>query len=47
MEFKRISDTIGYVADTTSAEKILHDHEVATTTRYVMYYNNGLGKGEW
>ena len=25
MEFKRISDTIGYVADTTSAEKILHD----------------------
>ncbi|CAH3137993.1 unnamed protein product, partial [Porites lobata] len=33
-----------FVPDVKSAEKVLHEHELDTTTRFVMYYNNGLGK---
>ena len=35
-----------FVPDVKSAEKVLHEHELDTTTRFVMYYNNGLGKGK-
>ena len=34
-----------FVPDVKSAEKVLHEHELDTTTSFVMYYNNGLGKG--
>ena len=29
-----------------SAEKLLHEHEVVTTTSLVMYYCYGVGKGK-
>ena len=29
-----------------SAEKPLHEHEVETTTSFVMYYSYGIGKGK-
>ena len=29
-----------------SAEKPLHEHEVETTTSFVMYYSYGVGKGK-
>ena len=35
-----------FVPDVKSAEKVLHEHELDTITRFVMYYNNGLGKGK-
>ena len=35
-----------FVPDVKSAEKVLHEHELDTTTSFVMYYNNGLGKGK-
>ena len=35
-----------FVLDVKSAEKVLHKHELDTTRSFVMYYNNGLGKGE-
>ena len=34
-----------FVPDVKSAEKVLHEHELDTTS-FVMYYNNGLGKGK-
>ena len=27
-----------------SAEKLLHEHEMETTTSFVMYYSDGVGK---
>ena len=35
-----------FVPDVKSAEKVLHEHELDTTTSFVRYYNNGLGKGK-
>ena len=35
-----------FVPDVKSAEKVLHEHELDTTTSFVTYYNNGLGKGK-
>ena len=35
-----------FVPDVKSAEKVLHKHELDTTRSFVMYYNNGLGKGK-
>ena len=35
-----------FVPDVKSAEKVLHEHELDTITSFVMYYNNGLGKGK-
>ena len=35
-----------FVPDVKSAEKVLHEHELDTTTSFVMYYNIGLGKGK-
>ena len=35
-----------FVPDVKSAEKVLHEHELDTTTSFVMHYNNGLGKGK-
>ena len=29
-----------------SAEKLLHEHEMETTTSFVMYYSYGVGKGK-
>ena len=29
-----------------SAEKPLHEHEVETTTSFVLYYSYGIGKGK-
>jgi len=45
MSFHKISETFGFVPDVQSAEQLLHDHELETTSRFVMYYNYGLGKG--
>ena len=35
-----------FVPDVKSAEKVLQEHELDTTISFVMYYNNGLGKGK-
>lgn len=35
-----------FLPDVKSAEKVLHEHELDTTISFVMYYNNGLGKGK-
>ena len=43
---KNISDTFTTVPDVKSAEKLLHGHEVETTTNFVMYYSYGVGKGK-
>ena len=32
--------------DVRSAEELLHEHEVETTTSFVMYYSYGVGKGK-
>ena len=45
MSFYKISETFGFVPDVQSAEQLLHDHELETTSQFVMYYNYGLGKG--
>ena len=45
MSFHKISETFGFVPDVQSAEQLLHGHEMETTSRFVMYYNYGLGKG--
>lgn len=44
MSSENISDTFGFVPDVQSAEKLLHEHELETTTSFVMYYNYGVGK---
>ena len=45
MSSENISETFGFVPDVQSAEKLLHKHELTTTTTYVMYYSYGVGKG--
>ena len=41
-----ISKTFSLVPEVKSAEKPLHEHEVETTTSFVMYYSYGVGKGK-
>ena len=45
MSFHKISETFGFVPVVQSAEQLLHDHKLETTSRFVIYYNYGLGKG--
>ena len=40
-----ISKTFSLVPEVKSAEKLLHEHEIETTTSFVMYYSYGVGKG--
>ena len=42
---KRLWDS-SFVPDVKSAEKLLHEYEVETTTSFVMYYSCGVGKGK-
>ena len=46
MSSKNCSETFGFVPDVQSAEKLLREHELETTTSFVMYYNYGVGKGK-
>ena len=46
MSSKNISETLSFVPDIESAEKLLHEHEVETTTSFVVYYSYGVGKGK-
>lgn len=46
MSSENISETFGFVPDVKSAEKLLHEHELETTTCFVMYYNYGVVKGK-
>ena len=41
MSSKNISETLSFVP-----EKLLHEHEVETTTSFVVYYSNGVGQGK-
>ena len=43
---KNISETFNFLPDVRSAEELLHEHEVETTTSFVMYYSYGVGKGK-
>ena len=45
MSFKNIFKTFGFVPDAKSTEKLRHEHEVGTTTSFVMYYSNSVD--EW
>ena len=44
MSSKNISETLSFVPDIESAEKLLH--EVETTASFVVYYSYGVGKGK-
>ena len=46
MSSENISETLNFVPDIVPAEKLLHQHEVETTTSFVMYYSNSVGKGK-
>ena len=46
MSSKNISETLSFVPDIESAERLLHEHEVETTTSFVVYYSYGVGKGK-
>ena len=46
MSSKNISETLSFVPDIESAEKLLHEHEVETTTSFVVYYSYGVGQGK-
>ena len=46
MSSKNISKTFGFVPDVKSTEKLRHEHEVETTTSFVMYYSYGVGEGK-
>ena len=46
MSSKNISETLSFVPDIESAEKLLHEHEVETITSFVVYYSYGVGKGK-
>ena len=46
MSSKNISETLSFVPDIEWAEKLLHEHEVETTTSFVVYYSYGVGKGK-
>ena len=41
-----ISKIFSLVPEVKSAEKLLHEHEVETTTSFIMYYSYGVGKGK-
>ena len=45
MSSKNISKTFGFVPDVKSTEKLRHEHEVGTTTSFVMYYSYSVD--EW
>ena len=36
--------SLNFLPDVRSAEELLHEHEVETTTSFVMYYSYGVGK---
>ena len=46
MSSKNISKTLSFLPDVKSAEKQLHEHEVETTTSFVMYYSYSVCKGK-
>ena len=46
MSSENVSETLSYVTDIESAEKLLHEHDLETTTCFVMYYSYGVGKGK-
>ena len=46
MSSKNIFKTFGFVPDVKSTEKLRHEHEVETTTSFVMYYSYGVGEGK-
>ena len=46
MSSKNCYETFGFVPNVQSAEKLLREHELETTTSFVMYYNYGVGKGK-
>ena len=46
MSSKNISETLSFVPDIDSAEKLLHENEVETTTSFVVYYSYSVGKGK-
>ena len=45
MSSENVSEALSYVPDIESAEKLLHEHDLETTTCFVMYYSYGVGKG--
>ena len=47
MSSENISETFSFVPDVQSSELLLHEHELETTTSFVMYYNYGVGKGRF
>ena len=46
MSSENISETLNFVPDIVPAEKLLHQHEVETTTSFFMYYSYSVGKGK-
>ena len=38
--------SLNFLPDVRSAEELLHEHKVETTTSFVKYYNYGVGKGK-
>ena len=46
MSSKNISKPFDFVPDVKSTEKLRYEHEVETTTSFVMYYSYGLGEGK-
>ena len=46
MSSKNISKPFGFVPDVKSTEKLRHEHEVGTTTSFVMYYSYSVGEGK-
>ena len=38
--------SLNFLPDVRSAEELLYEHEVETTTSFVMYYSYGVGKGK-
>ena len=46
MSSKNISESLSFVPNIESAEKLLHEHEVETTSSFVLYFSYGVGKGK-
>ena len=46
MSSENISETFSFVPNVQSAEMLLHEHKLETTS-FVMYYNYGVGKGRF
>ena len=38
--------SLNFLPDVRSAEELLHEHKVETTTSFVKYYSYGVGKGK-